>query len=100
MFRDREKELRRLQQQLLQEDMSAQEEEEVVQVSSQEVYDGQAKKVRAYNADRADTPLDTYSDAVYDGPRRTLGCVPWLLLLMAAGLLAAAWFLAKRGGLL
>ena len=98
MFRDREKALQALQKQLLEEE--AEETTESSDDLPQEVYDEYIPNLHAYNADKTDTELDDYSDAVYDPPRRKNGCLLWFVLLTAAVLLAICWYLAKQGGLL
>lgn len=98
MFRDREKALEELEKQLLEgEEETAQEEcaqdEEEEELPLRRPFD-----FDAYNTDDTDTDLEDYSQEVYN-PRRKTGCAFWLLLL-AAAVLAVAWFLAKREGLL
>lgn len=102
MFRDREKALQELQKQLLEvdEEELSEEETDTDDDLPQEVYDDYAANVHAYNTDTTDTDLDSYSDEVYDGPRRRTGFVLWFILLTAAVLLVLAYFLAKQGGLL
>lgn len=103
MFRDREKALQELQKQLLEEEEEMPPEEEPEEDDNdlpQEVYDDYAEDVRAYNSDRADTELDSYSEDVYYEPKRRSGCVLWFVLLTAAVLLALSYFLAKQGGVL
>lgn len=101
MFRDREKALQELQRQLLQEEEEDRSEETQQENDlPQEVYDDYAADVHAYNSDTTDTDLDSYSDAVYEQPRRRTGCVLWFILLTAAVLLVLSYFLARQGGLL
>jgi len=103
MFRDREKALQELQKQLLEEEEETRPEEapeEDCDDLPQEVYEEYTQDVRAYNSDRADTDLDSYSEDVYHQPKRASGCVLWFVLLTAAVLLALSYFLAKQGGLL
>ena len=106
MFRDREEALQRLQEQLLQEeeDISPQEEEEYPdedafdqlleeddRTADSGVYQNYsndygrdlrnyATGYKAYNADKTDTDLDHYSNAVREGPKRDR--VAWLVILL------------------
>lgn len=98
MFRDREKALEKLQEQLLEEENDLPEEE--FTKDDETVYDDAPQDVHAYNTDTADADLDDYSEAVYEASRRRSGCVLWFVLVTAAVLLAISWFLAKQGGLL
>ena len=104
MFRDRERALQELQEQLL-EDEEALPEEEELQEDFQETdfpeeMEEELPEVRAYNSDKADTDLDAFSDDVYATPRSRSGCALWVILLTATVLLVLAYFLAKQGGLL
>ncbi len=98
MFRDREKALEKLQEQLLEEEQALQ--EEASAEDDETVYDDAVQDVRAYNADTTDADLNDYSHTVYDAPRHRGGCILWFALLTAGVLLAISWFLAKQGGLL
>ncbi len=100
MFRDREKALQVLQEQLLEEEEALPEDVQQEDDLPQEVYDDHAANVHAYNSDTTDTDLDDYSSNVYDAPRRRTGCALWFILLTAAVLLALSYLLAKQGGLL
>ena len=100
MFRDREKALQVLQEQLLEEEEELPEEVQQEDDLPPEVYDDYASDVRAYNSDTTDTDLEDYSDDVYDAPRRKTGCALWFILLTAAVLLALSYLLAKQGGFL
>ena len=97
MFRDREKALSDLQKQLLDEEEEVTPEEDLPEDDlPQAVYDD----CPAYNADTTDTDLDSYCREVFEDPQRKTGCSLWFVLVAAAVLLALAYFLAKRGGLL
>ena len=92
MFQDREKELQRLNQQLL-EDEEEEYSEEICEQEEQPDYD-------AYNADTCDVDLEEYSQAVYEEPNRGRRLVAAILLATAAALLLLAYLLAKKEGLL
>ena len=98
MFRDREKALQKLQEQLLEEERDLPEKE--IAEDDETVYADAAQAVRAYNTDFTDEDLDDYSDAVYEASRHKGGCLLWFALLTAGALLAISFFLAKQGGLL
>lgn len=102
MFRDREEALDALQKQLLEEEDDDIPEEELPEDDDlpQAVYDDYLEDLQAYNADTTDTDLDSYCQEVFQEPRRRSGCGLWFVLLTAAALLALAYYLAKRGGLL
>ncbi len=125
MTRDRDEALQRLQQALLEEEESeaaeALEEEDFPEIEPEDdpriadagVYQNfsndygknlrnYASGYRAYNADKTDTDLDTYSDAVREGenPRRLLWLPVLLLGLLAAVVLAMLWKYLRLGGLL
>lgn len=119
MYRDREEELQRLQEQLLEVEEPAQEqdEEELLdedtleellsdssQIKNTRVYQNfsndygknlrnYASGYNAYNSDKADTDLDSYSEAVRE-PKKTDGLL-WLavvlLAMMAAVVGAIVW---------
>lgn len=92
MFRDREKALQALQEQLLEEDEESLEADDL----PEEVYADYAADVRAYNSDTTDTDLDDYSQQVYEAPRKRTGCVLWIMLLTAGFLLLLSWILYGR----
>ena len=106
MFKDKKEELSRLEAELLLEAQAEEEEarlEEELEAAdallddesdygeeTEETYCNYSNrygKVRAYNNDTADGDLDAYSDAVYEGRKKT-GC----LTLLAMGLLIAIVF--------
>jgi len=97
MFRDREKELERLNRQLLEdeepEDGEPEDEEPEEDGEEQPDYD-------AYNGDTADVELEEYSNRVYEEPPTRKGILAAVLLATAAVLLLLAYLLAKREGLL
>lgn len=98
MFRDREKALQKLQEQLLEEERDLPQEEP--DEDDETVYADAAQDVRAYNTDSTDENLEDYSDTVYEASRRRGGCLLWFALLTAGVLLAISFLLAKQGGLL
>lgn len=122
MTRDRDEALQRLQQALLEEEETeAFTEEELPEIQPEDdpriadagVYQNfsndygknlrnYASGYRAYNADKTDTDLDAYSDAVREGekPRRLLWIPVVLLLLLAIVVLALLWKYLRLGGIL
>ena len=102
MFNDREKALQELEQQLLEEEEECEEAQDEEWDEEEEEESVRTPRVPfdfdAYNTDVSDTDLEDYSEEVYSCKRKT-GCSVWLLLL-AALILAIAYFLAKREGLL
>lgn len=132
MFRDRDEELRRLQEQLLEEeepeenadleedeDFETEEDldallDEDTEIGASGVYQNYsndygrnlrnyATGYKAYNADRTDTDLERYSDAVREEPKRS-SAVAWfvVLLLVLMGLVVGviAWKYLGLGDLL
>ena len=97
MFRDREKELDRLNRQLLEEDEEEQEaaDEEQVEEPEEEQPD-----YDAYNGDTTDVDLEDYSDRVYEEPPSRKALVAAVLLVTAAVLVFLAYLLAKKEGLI
>lgn len=126
MHRDREEELQRLQEQLLEETEPTEEETEEIldeetleellsessQIQNTRVYQNfsndygknlrnYASGYNAYNSDTSDTDLESYSEAVRE-PKKT-GGLTWLavvvlaLMLMVVG--AIAWMCFSLGGL-
>ena len=95
MFRDRQAALEALEKQLLseEEDEETEEFEQEEEIPPRRPFD-----FDTYNTDDSDVDMARYADQVYR-PRKKNGCAFWLLLL-AAAVLAAAYFLAKREGLL
>ncbi len=117
MFRDQDEALQRLQEQLLEEEEPEEEgffealPEESEPGDDPEVYrnfsNDYGKNLRnfasgyqAYNADRVDVDLETFSQKVQQDRAE----VPWLLIviliLMAAVVGAIVWFFVRLGGLL
>lgn len=93
MFRDREEALQALQQQLL-----AEEEPEEAEADAQETPTRRPFDFDAYNTDKTDMDLEDYAEEVY-APKQKTGCAFWLLFF-AVVILAIAYFLAKKEGLL
>lgn len=99
MFRDREKALEELEKQLLEEEDEEEEYEDEYEEEEEQIPSPRKPfDFDAYNTDISDTDLEEYSEEVY-APRRKTGCAFWLLFF-AAALLAVAYFLAKKEGLL
>lgn len=103
MFRDREEELDRLEAALLEseeEEACASEEEEELP-EDEEYEEAYLPDFDAYNNDTTDEDLEEFSEAVYEGRKRSpLGALAVLLVLLCAVLLALAWWLLKTGGFL
>lgn len=128
MFRDAQEELKRLERELLAEEEEEQttEEEELAQDALEEIleeepesamdipedydavrnYNGQirnfANNYTAYNADRTDTELESYSREVREGSEnRGLAGLSALALALIAGILGVlVWWLVRYRGLL
>ncbi len=102
MARDTDEELKRLQQALLEEEEDAQEDDELPQLATEEdspipnvdVYQNfsndygkklrnYASGYRAYNTDKTDTDLESYSEEIRDG-RKSLGLLWFLVFLLLA----------------
>lgn len=121
MFKDKKEELSRLEAELL---LEAQEEEEEARLEeeleeseallddegdygeeSEETYYNYSNRygeVRAYNNDTADDDLDAYSDAVYEGRKRTgTGCLTLLAVaLLVAIVFVLGWCVMRHKGIL
>lgn len=92
MFRDREKELKRLEAQLLE----PEEPDDTDELP--ERFFSERKRVPAYNTDRVELRPETLSDELEQPPKRKkAGCA--LAFLFVVGLLAAAVWWLSRGGL-
>lgn len=88
MFRDKEEELRRLEEALLEDDTP---EEEMP--APQQAY-------AAYNNDDCDVDLEEYSQEVYEKPKSPYGLWAFLLLLMTALLCLLGYCILRYGGYL
>lgn len=123
MYRDTEEQLRRLQEQLLEEEEPAEEEAQLLdedtaddwledsRIKDARVYqnfsNGYGKQLRnyasgykAYNSDVTDTDLERYSEEVRQ-PKKP-GCLGYLaaaMLILAAAVVALLWWYWKRGGI-
>ena len=95
MAKDRQKELIRLQQALLEEEAP---ETEAPDVLDTDFYRDAPKAVRAYNTDRTDVDLEDFSRQVYEPEQKRHGCLTGVLVLL--GLLVAGWILLKMEGIL
>ena len=121
MFRDKKEELRRLEEELLQEAQLEEEEnrleEELEEAQalldeaedygeeSEETYFNYANRygeVRAYNGDQTDEDMDRYSEDVYSGKRKKgVSClVVVLMFLLVAIALAFGWCVLRYKGIL
>ena len=106
MFREeREEELRRLEEELLaQEEMESDEEEYDEEFDEEAEYEETApmrqsgRSCKVYNADRTDVDLDTYSEAVFSGPRKPV--LPWIFGALTAVLILLLYLYLKQGGYL
>ena len=121
MFRDKDEELQRLQEQLLEEEEVSEEvpeeEDDLFDGFEEEEDPGEDPQVyrnfsndygkglrnfasgyKAYNGDTTDVDLEQFSEDVQRGP----AAVPWLLIvilvLMAVVVGAIAWFCIRTGG--
>ena len=111
MFRDKEEELARLEEELLEEEIP---EEELLEEEEEEIFyeepSGDTAEyhnfandyghVHAYNADTADVDLEEYSDEVYHEPpasRQTGLLLVVMLLLFGIFCIVGWWFLRYRG---
>lgn len=93
MAKDRQKELSRLQQALLEEEK----ETAAPDVADMPGYRDATKRIRAYNTDRTDVDLEDFSRQVYEPEKRRHGCLIGILVLL--GLLVAGWILLKMEGI-
>ena len=101
MFReDREEELRRLEKELLaQEEEPAEEEfDEEAEYEETAPMRQSGRSCKVYNADRTDVDLDTYSEAVFSGPRRSV--LPWIFGALTVVLILLLYLYLKQGGYL
>lgn len=97
MFRDRDEELNRLESALQEseEDVSGECEEE------EEDEEEDLPDFDAYNSDMTDGDLEEFSEAVYEGSKKSnLGLLAFMLIVLCVVLLALAWCLMKYGGFL
>ena len=118
MFRDKDEELKRLQEALLEEDPAEQITEEEFEALLWEEDQGKKPKVyqnysnhygkdlrnfasgyQAYNTDVTDTDLDEYSQQVYEAAPSGAGWFAWLVaILMAAVVGVIVWLFFSMGG--
>ena len=114
MFRDRERELQRLEEQLMEEEELELEEEELLnedevdnlledadQTGDPEAYHNYSNGYgRIYNGDRVDVDVEQFSQEILS-PEKKRGCTGFLvllLLLMLAVLGTMVWTYLKMGG--
>ena len=121
MFKDKKEELKRLEEALLleaqQEEAEAQEEAELEEAEAllddpddfgeidAEAYRNYANrygKVRAYNTDKTDAQMDTFSETVYDGKHRNpnLGLLALAATLLVGIVAVLGWIVLRIKGLL
>lgn len=97
MFKDKDRELQRLEQALLEQE----EDEQLLQ--EEECDDREWEEVRdhnAYNADAADVDLEEYSDAVWQAKRRLSPLVILACCLTTAILVILVYLFLRFGGYL
>lgn len=97
MFRDKQEELARIEEALLEdEELLADEAEEVFPEDVPESpYPNYGSRYKVYNADKSDTDLEEYSDEVYEGRSGVSGLVITALLLSVALLGVMVWILLR-----
>ena len=121
MFKDKKEELRRLEEELLQEAQLEEEEDRLEEEleeaqalldeaedygeESEETYFNYANRygeVRAYNGDHTDEDMDRYSEDVYGGrkERGVSGLVALAVFLLGAIALAFGWCVLRYKGIL
>jgi len=104
MFRDRDEELDRLEAALQEEDDEEAYEEEYEDEEYEEDEDQEEAALPdfdAYNSDVTDDDLEEFSEAVYEGRRKShLGLLAFMLVVLCLVLFALAWCLLKYGGYL
>ena len=114
MFRDRDEELKRLQEELLEEEEQETAEEAYLQedverlledeekVGDPDDYRNFATGYKAYNTDKTDADLWDMSRMITEPPeeKKKGGCLVVGFVLLTALLLATLWLLAKKEGLI
>ena len=120
MFKDKKEELSRLEAELLleveaeAEDARLEEELEEAEAllddendygqESDETYFNYSNRygqIKAYNNDTADGDLDAYSEAVYEGRKKSIGCVTLLtMLLLVAVVWVLGWYVLRFKGII
>lgn len=96
MFRDKDEELARLEEELLQ-----QENHEDPSETEEEEYQPPVRAVRAYNGDAADVDLEEFSDAVYTPTSNRNTALFALLFLLLCGIFCVlAWWILRYKGVL
>lgn len=64
-------------------------------------YSNRYGQIKAYNNDTADGDLDAYSNAVYEGKKKGVGCITLLtMLLLVAVVLALGWYVLRFKGII
>lgn len=95
MFKDKDQELRRL------EDALWEQEEADLPEAPEEYGPAEAGDYYAYNADQADVDLDSYSEEVWQAPKpRFTGLITLACILSAAILLILLYLFLRFGGYL
>lgn len=103
MFRDRDEELDRLEAALqeAEEEEEFSEEEEYEEEDDEEDVEDDLPDFDAYNSDVTDEDLEEFSDAVYEGGKKSrLGLLAFMLAMLCILLFALALCLLKYGGYL
>ena len=100
MFRDKDEELARLEEELLEKD-TPQEVSEEDSDDEEEEYESFDGRLRAYNGDAADVDLEDFSDAVYTPTHnRHTGLFALLFLLLCGIFCVLAWWILRYKGVL
>lgn len=100
MFRDRDEELDRLEAALQEEDEEEEYEDEDEEYEEEEE-ESTLPDFDAYNSDITDDDLEEFSEAVYEGRKKSrLGLLAFILVVLCLVLFALAWCLLKYGGYL
>lgn len=103
MFRDKDEELARLEEELLEKEEPEEEEELAPEDPDEEseAYVNYANNYKAYNADKADLDLEEFSEEVYTPtPHRHMGLLTAIMLLLAGILLVLGWWLVRYMGVI
>ena len=96
MFRDKDEELARLEEELLEQDKG-----EEAPDDEEEAYEPPVHNVRAYNGDAAVVDLEEFSDAVYTPTHnKHTGLFALLFLLLCGIFCVLAWWILRYKGVL
>lgn len=94
MFRDKDEELARLEEELLEQDVP-----KAAPDDEKETYEPPVQNVRAYNGDAADVDLEEFSDAVYTPTHnKHTGLFALLFLLLCGIFCVLAWWILRYKG--